>query len=582
MVAPSRKRRRLLIGALVIVIALLVVGAVGYGALRIYEQAMGVRDNLNAGMSDVKTVQKAVLAGDTDAATAAASQLSSHAAAAVAGTQGQLWQLAEAVPWVGNNLAAVRSVAETTDQLTNDVVTPASTISLDAIRPMGGRIDLEALANISGTFSQISDGITTASRRMESIERNGLIPEVVQGVEALSTALGEVQPQIAPIRDVLSVLPAALGAEGPRKYLVMFQGTSEARSLGGNAAVFMTIVAEGGALTVGELVQSADFIQARPEPVIPLDPQAVAIYGDKIGRWTPDFTMVPDFPSAVEIIDGWWSEKYSSGFNATMSIDPVALSYLLQATGPVTLANGESLTAENATNFLLRDVYSRYEDPRMQNAFFASTAESVFAKITTGDFAPLAMLGALGRSADEGRLLLYSTDPAQSELIAGSRMTGRMPADSAEQATVGIYINDNTGSKKSYYLDMAISACQGENSVSGVVTLSSALTADEAASLPYHVTGPYYAQTDISTYVVIYGPTGSTSSDITIDGGPATILSQGEHLGRPVFKVELLHHLEATHQLSFSFIGVPRAERLDVWNTPMVRDTNLSLESTCK
>jgi hypothetical protein len=573
---PKRSRRRLWIWLTVVVVILALLVAGGLAAKRLYDQAMGVRAQLESAMTDVAEVQRAVLAGESDAATAAASQLSTKTRAAVAGTSGTLWGLAEAVPFIGDDLAAVRLVAEATDHLAAEVVTPAASISLDTFRPQDGRIDVQAVADLVPLIDRIDAGVNDAVDTLAPIDRSALISQVAGGVKKLDDALSEIQPMIQPVRDVASVLPNALGANGPRNYLLMFQGNSEARSLGGNAAVFLVLRAENGSLQIIDEVTSSDFAQVPPNPVIDLDPEAVAIYGDKIGRYTPDFTMVPDFPKSVDILRGWWSTIRDTPIDAVMSFDPVALGYLLEATGPIALATGETLSSDTAAPLLLNEVYFAYEDPRMQNAFFTAAAGAVFAKITAGEFAPVGLINALARATDEHRLLYVSNDVAESELVAGTRMSGVMPADAPDRTMLGVYVNDNTGSKMSYYLDMDVNVCASGRAARGEITLTSDVTPEQAADLPYYMTGPYFTPGEISTYLTIYGPQGSEFASASIDGAPAQVLSAGQHLGRPVVKVEVLNRFVDSHVVSFEFTASTDLGPAEVWHTPMVRQTDVT------
>ncbi|GAB2517466.1 hypothetical protein GCM10027064_13930 [Microbacterium petrolearium] len=577
---PERSRRRLWIWltVVVVIVALLVAG--GLAAKRLYDQAMGVRAQLESAMTDVAEAQRAVLAGESDAATAAASQLSTKTRAAVAGSSGTLWGLAEAVPFIGDDLAAVRLVAEATDHLAAEVVTPAASISLDTFRPQDGRIDVQAVADLVPLIDRIDAGVNDAVDTLEPIDRSALISQVAGGVKQLDDALSEIQPMIQPVRDVASVLPNALGANGPRNYLLMFQGNSEARSLGGNAAVFTVMRADNGVISTTANITSQDFHNVLAEPVVPLDPEAVNIYGDKIGRYTADFTMVPDFPTAVGILDGWWDREGFPDTSAVVSFDPVALSYILAATGPIELPTGDVLTPENTASLLLNEVYFRYTDPQEQDAFFTATADAVFAKVTSGDFAPPAFFAALGRAVEEGRLMYHSDDPTEMKLVAQTRMHGVMPEDTADRTILGVYPNDNTGSKMSYYLDMGVNSCVSGTSLRGDVTLTSSISPEEAATLPRYISGPYFTPGEISTYVTIYGPQGAELSSITVDGGPAAVLSSGQHLGRPAFKVEVLNRFADSHVVSFEFTGSTELGPVEVWHTPMVRDTEV--DSSCE
>lgn len=582
--APKRRKRRVwiwVVSILVVLIALVVAG--GFAAKRLYDQAMVVRGDLTSSIAEVKEVQRAVLAGELEAAKAASDRLTAKTESAVHGTSGRMWSLASNFPFVGDDLSAVRQVAITTDNLAKDVVAPASAVSLDAFQPVDGRINIEAIIGLETLIDQIEAGVTDAVSSLQGINRDGLIDQVSAGVEQLDGELAKVQPMIKPVKDIVSVLPNALGAEGPRDYLLMFQGNSEARSLGGNAAIFIVLRAENGALTIIDEVASQDFRNVTKEPVTELNPEAEHIYGDKIGRYTADFTMVPDFPDAVRILNAWWEREGFTPYDAVMSFDPVALSYLLTATGPVQLPTGDALTSDNAAALLLNEVYFKYDDPLEQNVFFASAASEVFDAVTSGTFNPVAMMTALTRSADEARLLYWSEDAKEMELIAGSRMAGVLPTDNSEETVVGVYVNDNTTSKKSYYLDMNIGVCAAADSVTSTVSLKSNITPDQAKSFPYYITGGYFEPSDISTYLVLYGPVNSSLTAVTLDGKPAKILSSGQHLGRPAVKIEVFSRLQSDHTIVATFEGLDRSHGpLEVWHTPMVRATPVALSEPCE
>ena len=228
------------------------------------------------------------------------------------------------------------------------------------------------------------------------------------------------------------------------------------------------------------------------------------------------------------------------------------------------------------------EVYFRYEDPDAQNDFFAAAADSVFAALTRGGMDTGALVEALTRAAGEGRILYTSSDAAQERLVEGTRIGGRMPEDDAKSTVLGVYLNDDTGSKKSYYLDMTIGACTRGSAVEGRVQLTSSLTPEQAAGLPYYVRGPYFPAPDISSYVVLYGPVGTTLSSVTMDGQPAVVSSAGQHLGRPAVKVHVMSHLTSVHTIDVRFEGLGAEHGpLDVWTTPMSRATPVDVAPAC-
>ncbi len=93
------------------------------------------------------------------------------------------------------------------------------------------------------------------------------------------------------------------------------------------------------------------------------------------------------------------------GVDGVLSIDPVALSYVLEATGPLPLPGGGELTAAGAVDLLLSRVYAEIEEPAEQDLFFAAAASSVLGTLTSGVAEPAALVGQLARAAGERRLL---------------------------------------------------------------------------------------------------------------------------------------------------------------------------------
>ncbi len=142
------------------------------------------------------------------------------------------------------------------------------------------------------------------------------------------------------------------------------------------------------------------------------------------------------------------------------------------------MTTGGQLTAQNVVPLVLNQVYFQYPAPPQQDAFFAAAADAVFTAVTSGKISsPVKLIQALGRAANEGRLLYASDDPPkETQLIKSSRMSGIMPATDKEQSVFGVFLNDNTGSKKSYYMDMKIDACRTDHVVKGTITLTSSLT----------------------------------------------------------------------------------------------------------
>ncbi|MEJ1921954.1 DUF4012 domain-containing protein [Microbacterium sp. KHB019] len=585
-----------------ILLLLLVIALVGVLVGKpIYDRAMSARASLVQAMPLATTAKNQILSGDSEGAKATAAKLASLTADAREQTDDGTWKSLEWVPFVGPNLHAVRTAAAVTDDLVTGAVTPATALSLNALTPVNGAINLEAITGMQSTVTQASDAVDKAATDLESIDHDALIPQVEGALTQLIGAIDELQPLLGPAKDILGVLPAALGADGPRNYLTIFQNNAESRGTGGNPAAIVMITADKGKISITQQASSGDFENERPEPVTALDPELEGLYGDKVGRWISDTTMSPDFSESASIIRAYWAESFGTPVDAVVSFDPVALSYLLAATGPAVIpmdpveVEGNlvqlfdepiTLTSENAVPMLLNEAYSKYPNGYLQDAFFAAAAKSVFDALTSGAANPALLLESLARAIDENRLLYSPSDDAEARLVGESKLSGRLPSTNENRTLVGVYVNDFTSSKLDYYMQLDLSAsstqCTEPDSPTFTTTavLTNTITPEQAPHLPYHIApGIYFDRGTVATYLVFYGPVGSTFASATIDGEPASVTGV-QHLGRGAVKVAVENVPSQTHTVTAEFAGTTgEYGPFVIQHTPMVRKVSQDVTS---
>lgn len=583
-------RRGILIGLAVVVLALAAVIAVGAVAAT---KAFAVRDTLIPAVPLASGLPAKIIAGDTAGATADAEELKRKASAAVEETRSLSWQIAEAIPFAAPNFAAVRSVAESMDKVADFALASIPSLDIAALRPVDGRVDLEAVHRLIGIVTEGASVFDQINRRVDEMERTLLLPQVESALGRLDDAVSGVDDALGSLEPVLRVLPAALGEGQPRTYLLMFQGNSELRASGGNPAALALVTATDGRIEMTAQATSVQFDNAREESIAPLDAETEHIYSDIIGRWIPNMTATPHFPTTVEIMRAWWSDEGLPPFDDVVSVDPIALSYMLKSTGPVQLATGETLTSENAASLLLNEVYFRYgehTDQTPQDAFFAAAAAQIFNTLTSGVDNPLGLLQAVQTAADEGRVKLWSSNPEISTLIAGSKLAGTLPEANAEQTIAGVFFNDTTGAKTDYYADAAITASTdmctttGAPSFTQTITFADNITFEQAASLPYFITGPHYPAGTIATDVVVYSPVGAVIESWKVDGAAHRLVAEGTHMGRDVVRINVVTTPQTSATISVTMRGAEGVSAseygaFDVWTTPMVRETPVTIDA---
>lgn len=503
--------------------------------------AMQVRSELNAARVAAERLTGAVESGDASARDAAAVDLRAVASDASAHTDGALWGAATWLPLVGDDAGGVRSLSRSLDTLASDGLPPLMTAMdlLDGIQ-RGGRIDLGTARALQPSVHQAEDALGRARDQVSGLDAGGYVAALETPFEEYVDRVSAAESALSAGSTAADVLPAMLGGQGPRDYLLVFQNNAEIRATGGLPGSWALLHADQGRLSLGRHGTAGAFPKLG-RPVLPLTREERKVYFDQIGEYFQDANFTPDFPRAAELMRAHWDRRFpATGLDGIVALDPVALSYLFAGTGPVTVG-GTQLSADNVVEELLNRPYLE-RDPEGQDALFGKVIGAFFASVTDGLESPADFVAGLGRAAEEDRLLVAPFVDQDAERLADSRVLGAMPADDGVTPYVDIGLNDATGSKMSYYLRYdvkveATSCAAGVQQLRGSMRLRQTIPAERASTLPVSVTGGGFYGSEPGTqtlFVRLYGPHGGQLRDLRIDGRSFGRLDVVELDGRPV------------------------------------------------
>ncbi|MDR6875129.1 DUF4012 domain-containing protein [Microbacterium barkeri] len=530
-------------------------------------------------------VQDKVASGDTAGAQALVGEVAEKTQAARTSTGHILWRGVEWLPVVGDDIQSVRLAAAAADDLVREALRPFAGVDVTAIGPKDGAVNLDAVRSLAEPISQAAVATEKVQIDLSAIDTATLLPPVESAVGQLTGAVGALWPTLVRLDDLMPHLPTMLGADGPRKYIVIVQNNAEARTTGGNPASLMMLTADQGRISISQQAASTNFNNDRPEPIVDLDPGTEALYGTRVGKFIQDTTMSPSFDETARLVQAFWQEKYGDPGVGVLSLDPVALSYILKATGSVGLPDGEQLTSENAVQLLLNGVYFKYpnqsrEDFAAQDAYFAAAAGGVFDKITSGSADIVKLAQAFGKAGAEGRIYFASTDPVESKAVQGTTLSNPLPADNEDATALAVFVNDTTEGKLDYYADMSIEAasdvCETEEAPTFTTkaTYNYTLQPGEVAGLPAYIsTGRYYDRGVKATDLVFYGPVGGTYVSAKVDGQDYVPVAGTMDEGRPAVRVLIENQPATSHTIEVTFAGAEGQEYgpLDVVHTPLVK-----------
>lgn len=570
----SRRKRlsafaRVLVGLSVVAVAMCV--WVGVRAAIAYEHLQAVRS--------VASELSPASFSDASALTTTLKRISDETAAARGLTGDPVWRVAESLPWVGPQLGAVSTISSSLDEIVGSLRPLAADVAdmgLESFAPRDGVVDTAAFVQLRTTAERAATRSRVAATSIDRIDRDRLLQPVRDAADEASVMVTSVADAVDALSRTSALLPAMLGADGPRTYLVLFQNNAEWRSMGGLVGSVAVIRTENGRFSLTAQDSGAG-LGRYDSPPLAMDADALSIYGTTPARFAGNITQVPDFTADAPLAREYWRLKTGQEVDGVIAVDPVALSYLLDAVGPVELSTGDTLTGDNAVRLLLNEVYLRYDDSA-QNAFFETATAAVFDAIATRPLNPATLLSALGRAASENRVFLWSANPDDQAVLDGTTLQGALPATDATTTRFGVYVNDGTGSKMDYYMNVSSSAAWcgpggGGKEVARLrVTLQSTAPADIAGFTPSITGGGRYgvAPGVARTVAYIYLPEGAELLEST--ASVATGFGGGTHQGRRV----LIWTTELAAQQSVSLdvtVQAPRTTKLEVVQTADIDQT---------
>lgn len=578
-------RERALLAALAAVVLLLLL----FGW-----QAMRASSSLRLAASQAELLQNQIVAGDDAGAKATLGRLQESADRAKGTTDGLMWDIGSRVPLVGKNVKAVQTVSEVIDQVATEALPPvvalSKQINLDTFSPKDGRVDLAAVKKISPSIITADRALQRAERKLDGIDAQSLLVPLRGPVGAIQFKIGNAASASSNSVLAARLLPSMLGEGTTRRYLLLIQNNAEVRSTGGISGSFAMLKAKNGKLSMGFQGSYADLVQS-PEPVVAMTTSEKTLFPATLATNILDVNVTPDFPRSGEIARALVKKVRDEDVDGVISVDPVAMSFILRATGPVqTDLPGFVLNEVNAVDLLLNTTYLKLGLQQQDDAFEIA-ARTVFDVITQGKADARLVIGGLVQGVAENRVMVWSSRAEEQALIGPSALSGALKGDDGSTPHVGMYLGDAASGKMEYYLDYATSVAAGRCLPGDIqeISTSTSLTStapSNAARLAESVvgTGKYTPKGTMKLIARFYAPFGGGFTSVKLNNVPQTIYAD-QQKGRNVTKVLLTIKPGETQTITTTMITGKGQDGDAVFSTtPGVRSTqnDVEVKSACQ
>jgi hypothetical protein len=439
---PRRTRRRAgLGGALALVTALagifLWVSMLA-GPVRLATGLLDAKDHLERAEKALSKAATKTARYETLAAVAAASRARSGLDSA-----SPLLVLAERVPVVGDALkevphlvaAAEHSAAAaegTLDVAQNALRGPDKIIAKDPDDPEGGgRIRIDRLRAIARTIASVQESIRSAKDELEAVDPSNLPKRARKSVADGIDRAKKTNELLADARDGFAVLPAVLGADGPRTYVLGMQNSAEQRGTGGALLQFAVLrIVDGKPSFEKESSTVYDVDKDRQQLSIPLPEDAWYVAGipdaQRFGNanWSPDWPLsaqlTVDYARASAAVNPAAETIPLDQVDGVIAVDPVAMERLMPGVGPYKAGRKEGRTVYVTTNrlvdFVLYKAYAKYPNQAFRRARLRDIVDGFYENVFKPKH-PSELVDGFGSALADKHMQIWMTDPAEQAFI---------------------------------------------------------------------------------------------------------------------------------------------------------------------
>lgn len=539
----GRKRRVRLLGLAVLL------AAIGFLCWLGFEGA-AAKSSLTQARANAQHAKEALSAGDLEAAARFTTATEADAKQANSATRSLPWTVAAHVPWLGSPFKTAQQISQVVLELASDVMKPAAELGT-ALSPThlvkGSHVDVQMLRDKEPTIAKVA----ADARRLEADAAAISEPAYLSSLQGARRELHAQATKVTTLLDraalTAKLAPALMGIDGPRTYFMGFQTNAEARGTGGILGGFGILRYDDGVPTVNALGPNTEL--TGPFKPLDLGPQ----FSEEYGYTNPstdyrNSNLSSHFPYAAQIWRSMWAQQAGTNVDGVIALDPVALSYVLGATGPLTLPDGEVVRADNVVELTESTAYQRFPtDQSARKRFLQDIATAVVKRMTGAIESPRRLLDALGKAVSERRIAMWSAQQEEEKLLEQTPLAHAIPDDTSPYAAV--VTNNLAGNKLDYYLRQEVTyeaeGCGGDTRTSTVTVKLRSVVPD--TPLPEYVAGSL----GVNRSVPLSIPSGTmlTSVRLVATKGAKLVaaFSNGEQIpvftgsdrGHPTFEIQV-------------------------------------------
>ena len=322
----------------------------------------------------------------------------------------------------------------------------------------GARVRLDRVEAIAELVTQIRADIASARIELEAIHPLDLPERFHTDLRRGIDRAIEADDVLADAEAGFEILPAVLGADGPRTYLLAMQNSAELRGTGGAMLRFADLRFDDGA---AELLPSQSVYRIDRERTtldIPLPDDAWYVAGIEDARRFGNANWSPDWPLTSELTLAYRDEadrvllpnEELPPIDGMIGVDPTVMEKLLNAAGRFETEGGRPITSRKVLRLLLYQAYAQFPNPGERRGRLNEIVDKFYAKVLKPEY-PSELPDAFGATLATKHMQIWMRDPLEQAFIRAMKWdAGIRKAEGRDYLMV---VQQNVGGNKLNYFE---------------------------------------------------------------------------------------------------------------------------------
>ena len=365
-------------------------------------------------------------------------------------------------------------------------------------------------------LQQIYNNLSDFEKVSVESKNNG---SLAAGYLLSKVSLANYKQLISQIIVITNEMPAVLGSEGSKTYLVLFENNMELRPTGGFIGSYGLLTFDGGRLSdfaISDVYSADGQLNGHVEP-----PAPIKDYLGEANWWLRDSNWDPDFPTSAKRAEWFLNKEMDRSVDGVISVDLNPVKDFLAVNGPISLQDYSlNISSENLYEKVQSEVQDNFFPGTHKKAsFLTALSRNILSEAgSLSSKEKLSTLRLIYKSLNEKHIQVFLHDADFQRSMSNLGWDGSVfiPAcgDTCYSDLMGV-VEANVGVNKSNYFvkrSVDVNVDIARNEIDRALTL----TLQNSANASLGVSGRY------KSYVRLLVPEDSADVQVTSNFGQNT------------------------------------------------------------